>query len=107
MATLIQEGHTMRQISLREFRTRGNKAIEAVPAGETILLSGQDGPTFFLIPVIGDVAAEDRELRRAMAKANLRNTWKVAQSAPAQLSDADIDREIELVRNSRKRRKQQ
>ena len=60
----------MRQVSLREFRTRGAKALEAVPDGETVLLAGQDGPVYFLIPVLGDVAIEDRELRRAMAKAS-------------------------------------
>jgi hypothetical protein len=37
----------MRQISLRGFRTRGSKALEAVPQGETILLSGQQGPAYF------------------------------------------------------------
>ena len=54
----------MRQISLREFRTRGSKALEAVPQGETILLSGQQGPAYFLVPVLGDVVMEDRELRQ-------------------------------------------
>jgi antitoxin (DNA-binding transcriptional repressor) of toxin-antitoxin stability system len=44
----------MRQISLREFRTRGSKALEAVPQGETILLSGPQGPAYFLVPVLGD-----------------------------------------------------
>ena len=53
----------MRQVSLREFRTRGSKALEAVPRGETILLSGQKGPAYFLIPVEGDLALADRELR--------------------------------------------
>jgi antitoxin (DNA-binding transcriptional repressor) of toxin-antitoxin stability system len=95
----------MRQISLREFRTRGTSALQSVPAGETILLSGQDGPTFFLVPVMGDVAAEDRELRKAMAKASLRNTWKIAQAATDAMSDAEIDKEIQLARGSSTRRK--
>jgi len=47
----------MRQVSLREFRTRGAKALESVPQGETMLLSGQQGPAYFLVPVQGDVAA--------------------------------------------------
>ena len=71
----------MRQVSLREFRTRGSKALETVPNGETVLLAGQHGPAFFLIPVVGDVVLEDRELRRAMAKASLRKNWKLAESA--------------------------
>jgi len=49
----------MRQVSLREFRTRGSKALEAVPNGETVLLAGQKGPAYFLIPVLGDVILED------------------------------------------------
>src|ERR1700761_2677063 len=70
----------MRQVSLREFRTRGSKALQAVPDGETVLLAGQDGPAYFLIPVMGDVVAEDRELRRAMAKASLRKGWRLGEA---------------------------
>ncbi len=88
----------MRQISLREFRTRGTKALLEVPPGETILLSGQDGPTFFLVPVMGDVAAEDRELRRAIAKASLRKSWTLAKSS-SPVSDEEINEEVRLVRS--------
>ncbi|HEY0796385.1 MAG TPA: hypothetical protein VGD64_11445 [Acidisarcina sp.] len=62
----------MRQVSLREFRTRGAAASKDVAQGETTLLVGQDGPAFFLVPVFGDVVKEDREPRRAMALASLR-----------------------------------
>jgi antitoxin (DNA-binding transcriptional repressor) of toxin-antitoxin stability system len=96
----------MRQISLREFRTRGAKALEAVPTGETVLLSGQQGPAYFLVPVLGDVALEDRELRRAMAKASLRESWRLAEeSGLNRMSDEEIDREIDQVRTARCRRK--
>ena len=71
----------MRQVSLREFRTRGAKALDSVPQGETVLLSGQQGPAYFLVPVLGDVAAEDRELRRALAKASLRAGWAQAKAS--------------------------
>lgn len=92
----------MRQISLREFRTRGSKALSAVPSGETILLSGQHGPAYFLVPVVGDVAMEDRELRRAMAKASLRMNWALAGVAGQEQMDMDeIDREIDSVRRAR------
>ena len=96
----------MRQVSLREFRTRGAKALEAVPAGETILLAGQQGPAYFLIPVQGDVIAEDRELRLAMARANLRAGWEriKASELPA-LTDEEIDKEIAEVRKARMARK--
>jgi antitoxin (DNA-binding transcriptional repressor) of toxin-antitoxin stability system len=96
----------MRQISLREFRTRGSKALESVPQGETILLSVQQGPAYFLVPVLGDVAMEDRELRRAMAKASLRESWVHARASGLdQMSEEDIEREIKQVRRVRKRRK--
>ena len=54
---------------------------EAIPQGETILLSGQQGPAYFLVPVLGDVVMEDRELRRAMAKASLRESWVHAKAS--------------------------
>ena len=96
----------MRQVSLREFRTRGAKALEAVPRGETILLSGQDGPAYFLIPVSGDVALEDRELRRAIAKASLRESWRRAEALGIdKMSDDEIDEEITRMRRERRRRK--
>ena len=91
----------MRQVSLREFRTRGSKALKAVPEGETVLLSGQKGPAFFLIPVLGDVALEDRELRRAMAKASLHNNWRLAEASKVNLSEEEINQEISQVRTIR------
>jgi antitoxin (DNA-binding transcriptional repressor) of toxin-antitoxin stability system len=95
----------VRQVSLREFRTRGSKALKAVPSGETVLLAGQDGPAYFLVPVMGDVIAEDRELRRAMAKASLRKSWRLAEASGVDLSQEEIDREIQQVRVLRQRRK--
>lgn len=94
----------MRQVSLREFRTRGSSALKAVPAGETVLLSGQSGPAYFLVPVLGDVAQEDRELRRALAKSRLRQSWRSAGEAEP-ISDDEIDQEIAIVRSTRRRRK--
>jgi|GEM_PF-740596 len=92
----------MRQVSLREFRTRGSSVLESIPAGETILLAGQQGPAYFLIPVSGDVITQDRELRRAMAKASLRKGWELAKSSGAPpISDEEIDREIAEVRTAR------
>jgi hypothetical protein len=90
----------MRHISLREFRTRGAKALQDVPPGETALLVGQNGPAYFLVPVLGDVVQEDRDLRRAMAKASLRESWLAAKSV-GEISDEEIDREISEVRASR------
>jgi antitoxin (DNA-binding transcriptional repressor) of toxin-antitoxin stability system len=89
----------MRQVSLREFRTRGVKALKEVPPGETTLLVGQNGPAFFLVPVFGDVAKEDRELRRAMALNSLREGWRrAAASGATPPSEDEIDAEIDRIR---------
>jgi antitoxin (DNA-binding transcriptional repressor) of toxin-antitoxin stability system len=91
----------MRHVSLREFRTRGVKALAEVPPGETTLLVGQNGPAYFLVPVVGDVIQEDRELRRAIAKASLREGWLLAGSV-GEMSDEEIELEIGEARGSRK-----
>jgi antitoxin (DNA-binding transcriptional repressor) of toxin-antitoxin stability system len=94
----------MRQVSLREFRTRGAKVLESLPRGETVLLAGQQGPAYFLVPVLGDVALQDRELRRAIAKASLRESWRLAQEDGLdRMSDEEIDREIDQTRVARRR----
>lgn len=93
----------MRQVSLREFRTRGAKALEAVPRGETVLLSGQQGPAYFLVPVIGDVAAEEMELRRAVAKASLRQFARLAERHP--ISEEEVEQDIAAVRSERRARR--
>jgi antitoxin (DNA-binding transcriptional repressor) of toxin-antitoxin stability system len=90
----------MRHVSLREFRTRGAKALVDVPPGETTLLVGQNGPAYFLVPVFGDVVKEDRELRRAMAMASLRESWRLAEEAGG-MSEEEIDAEIHAVRTRR------
>ena len=64
---------------------------------------GQNGPAYFLIPVFGDVIKEDRELRRAMALASLREGWRLAEAA-GEISDEEIDDEISKVRASRRLR---
>ena len=89
----------MRQVSLREFRTRGAKALKAVPKGETVLLTGQQGPAYFLVPVIGDVTAEEREIRKASAKASLREYARRAEEFP--ITDEEIEQEIAATRRGR------
>jgi len=90
----------MRHLSLREFRTRGAKALEEVPVGETTLLVGQNGPAYFLVPVIGDVIQEERELRLAMAKASLLRGWKITREI-GEMSDEEIEAEIREHRAAR------
>lgn len=66
----------------------------------------QDSRAYFLVPVLGDVALEDRELRRAMAKTNLRESWRLAEETRLDpVSEEEIDREIDPVRAARRRRK--
>jgi antitoxin (DNA-binding transcriptional repressor) of toxin-antitoxin stability system len=89
----------MRQVSLREFRTRGAKALKAVPRGETVLLAGQQGPAYFLIPVMGDIAAQDVDLRRAMARASLRESWRLSEKYP--ITEEEIEQEIQAARAER------
>jgi antitoxin (DNA-binding transcriptional repressor) of toxin-antitoxin stability system len=96
----------MRQVSMREFRTRGSKALESAAPGETILLSGRKGPEYFLIPVLGDVAAEYRELRRAVAKASLHEGWRIAKETGLdKITDEEIYAQIAAVRTARLRRR--
>jgi antitoxin (DNA-binding transcriptional repressor) of toxin-antitoxin stability system len=92
----------MRQVSLREFRTRGAKALEKVPPGETVLLSGQKGPAYFLVPVMGDIAAQEKDLRIAIARASLREDWEIAKKFP--ITDEEIEQEIQAVRAERRAR---
>jgi antitoxin (DNA-binding transcriptional repressor) of toxin-antitoxin stability system len=93
----------MRQVSLREFRTRGSSALKAVPRGETVLLAGQNGPAYFLIPVFGDVTTEERELRSAMARASLRQSWLAAEASGAALAtDEEIDADIAEIRRTQR-----
>jgi antitoxin (DNA-binding transcriptional repressor) of toxin-antitoxin stability system len=92
----------MRQVPLREFRTRGAKALKAVPPGETILLSGQKGPAYFLVPVMGDIAAQEKDIRIAIARASLREDWELAMKSP--ITDEEIEQEIQAVRAERRAR---
>lgn len=89
----------MREVSLREFRTRGAKALEAVPEDEVVLLSGQQGPAYYLVPVQGDLAVGGRELKRAMAVASLEESWRTArENGLDQISDAKVNAEIRKIR---------
>jgi hypothetical protein len=95
----------MRHVSLREFRTRGTKALAGVPVGETTLLVDRNGPAYFLVPVFGDVVKEDQEIRRAMALASLRENWRLTEASRANLaSEEEIEAEIDAVRTARQLR---
>ena len=97
----------MRLVSLREFRTRGSKAVKSAAAkGETVLLSGRNGPEYFLVPVLGDLAFQDQELRRAIARASLRRDWQLPKETGLdKITDEEIDAEIAEARAAISRRK--
>lgn len=98
----------MRLVSLREFRTRGSKAVKAAAGnGETVLLSGRNGPEYFLVPVVGDIADQERELQRAIAKASLRRDWQLAKEYGLdKMTPEEIDAEIAEARKDIARRKE-
>ncbi len=96
----------MRQVPLREFRIRGEKALASIPKGEVVLLSGQKGPVYYLVPVQGDIAIGDKELRRAMAMASLQESWRYSETQGFdRASDEEINDEIRKVRQRKSKRK--
>jgi antitoxin (DNA-binding transcriptional repressor) of toxin-antitoxin stability system len=86
----------MRLVSLREFRTRGAKALEKVPKGETVLLTGQKGPAYFLVPAMGDLAAQEDDIQGVIARASLREYATRAAAFP--MTDEEIEEEIQAAR---------
>ena len=93
----------MRQVSLQEFGTRGAQALESMPKSETILVAGQDGPAYFLVPVIGDIIQQERDLQLALAKASLReNSRRVDESGTDLITDDEINAEISQIRADRR-----
>jgi len=94
----------MRHLSLREFRTRGASALKGLPVGETVLLSGRKGPAYFLVPVQADVVAEDLELRRALARASLRESWRISEATGLdKLTDDEVQALSKQARVARKK----
>lgn len=94
----------MRQISIRDFRLQGSKALGPMRAGEAVVLSGRQGPAYFLIPVEpGAMEAQEEELKTALALASMRESWRQAESAGmADMGMDEIDAEITAYRRERK-----
>jgi hypothetical protein len=90
----------MRQISFRDFRLQGAKALGKLGPGEGVILSNRQGPAYFLIPIeAGTMAAQEEELNTAMALASMRESWRRADAAGlADLAMDEIDAEIATVR---------
>jgi hypothetical protein len=100
----------MRQIAFRDFRLQGAKALGKLRPGEGVVLSGRQGPAYFLIPVEpGAMEVQEEELKTAMALAAMRDSWRRAEAAGlADLTMDEIDAEIAAARKDtptpRKRR---
>ena len=90
----------MRQIAFRDFRLHGAKALGKLRPGEGVVLSGRQGPAYFLIPVEpGAMEAQEEELKTALALAAMRESWKRAEAAGlADLTMDEIDAEIAASR---------
>jgi len=94
----------MRQLPLREFRTRGLKALGPDEGQGVVILCNRQGPAFFLVTVQpGDLEAQGRELLRAQAKASLR-AWQLRAKALGleQMTDEEIDAEVKASRAERR-----
>jgi hypothetical protein len=97
------EEAVMRQVPLREFRTRGAKALGQDEGQGVVILSNRQGPAYFLVPVQpGDLESQGRELCKAQAKASLR-AWQLRarELGLDQMSDQEIDAEIKAARAER------
>jgi len=94
----------VRQVPLREFRTRGVKALGPEEGQGLVILSNRQGPAYFLVPVQpGDLESQGRELLRAQAKASLR-AWQMRarELGLDRMTDEEIDAEITAYREERR-----
>lgn len=94
----------MRQIPFRDFRLQGAKALGKVRPGEGVLLTGRQGPAYFLFPVQPEALdAQEEELKTALALASLRESWRRAEETGlASITMEEIDAEIATSRQGRK-----
>jgi antitoxin (DNA-binding transcriptional repressor) of toxin-antitoxin stability system len=93
----------MHQLSLHELGTRGTQVLDSMPKSEPILVAGQDGPVYFLVPIIGDIAQQQHDLQIALAKASFReNSRPVEQRGIAEITDDEMNAEIRRARADRR-----
>jgi predicted PilT family ATPase len=45
---------------------------------------------------MGDIAAQERDIRQAIARASLRQDWEIAEANP--ITDEEIEQEIQAAR---------
>lgn len=94
----------MRQISFRDFRLQGSKALGKLRPGEAVVLAGREGPAYFLIPVEPEsIETQEEELKTALALSAMRESWRRAESAGiADMTMEEIGAEIAASRKERK-----
>ena len=93
----------MLTIPIRDLQQRGIKGIAKGAAGP-MLVTGRPGPLFFLIPADPSRLAEQEiELRRAIARADLRS-WQARAVAVGldQTTETEIEAEIAVARKQRR-----
>ena len=93
----------MQTIPLRDLQLRGTKAVPATH--DPVVLTNRQGPLYLLVPADPEhLADQEREIRRALARANLR-AWqdRAVEAGLDALSDAEIETEIKAARKARKR----
>jgi hypothetical protein len=95
----------MQTLPLRDLQQRGSKAVP--DTHDPVILTGRQGPLYLLVPVDpAHLADQEREIRRALARANLRAWQEQAVDAGLDtLTDADIEAEIAAARKAGKRSK--
>ncbi len=92
----------MDSIALRDLQQRGAKALPH--ADRPVVVTGRSGPLFLLVPADpGNLAEQEREIRRAMARADLR-AWqeRAVEAGLDRLSDEEIEAEIAAMRAARR-----
>lgn len=95
----------MQTLPLRDLQQRGTKAVPDTHA--PVILTGREGPLYLLVPVDpAHLAEQEREIRRALARANLR-AWqeRSAEAGLDTLTDAEIEAEITAARTTGRRAK--
>lgn len=92
----------MQTIPLRDLQQRGAKAVP--DTRDPVVLTGRHGPLYLLVPADpAHLAEQEREIRRAMARANLRSWQERAVEAGLDaLTDAEIEAEIAATRRDKR-----
>lgn len=100
---IAKRNQPMNTVAFRDLQLRGTQALDP-EVNRPVLVTGQSGPLFFLVPVDSKrVVEQEAEITRAMARADLRSWQTRAVDAGMNvLSDQEINGEIAAVRPARR-----